>query len=272
MLLHIRHETLYRYTAPVRHSVQQLKLTPRTEEQQRTLRWELLTPGHRTEQIDAFGNITHLLTIDTPHDEIRLIVVGSLEVNGPPPSPARGALSPLVYRSTTPLTAPDAAIDALARRHARATHAIATGSATREATLLELAASVCEAVRYRPGATTVTDTAATAIARGEGVCQDQAHVFLACCRLLGIPARYVSGYLDSGHEHEVASHAWVDVWLGEEAGWFALDVTHRRRIDGHYCRLAVGRDYLDAAPVRGVRRGGGAEELEVRVKVSVTEQ
>jgi transglutaminase-like putative cysteine protease len=272
MPLHIRHETIYRYAEPVRYSVQTLKLTPRIEEHQRTLRWELVTPGRRTEQIDAFGNVTHLLTIDAPHDEIRIVVSGSLDVDGPAPLPERGVLSPLVYRASTPFTAPDPMIDALARRHAQVGRAGAAGPAALRDALLELAGSVCDAVRYQPGATTVTDTAATALARGEGVCQDQAHVFVACSRLLAVPARYVSGYLDSGHQHEVASHAWVDVWLGDEAGWFALDVTHRRPVDGHYCRLAVGRDYLDAAPVRGVRRGGGAEELEVRVKVSVTEQ
>jgi transglutaminase-like putative cysteine protease len=272
MPLHIRHETIYRYAEAVRHSVQTLKLTPRIEEHQRTLRWELVTPGRRTEQLDAFGNVTHLLTIDAPHEEIRIVVSGSLDVEGAAPLPERGTLSPLIYRAMTPLTAPDAALDALARRHVRAFSASASDPAAMQAALLELAASVRDAVRYRPGVTTVSDTAATALARGEGVCQDQAHVFLACCRLLAVPARYVSGYLDSGHEHEIASHAWVDVWLGEDTGWQALDVTHQRTVDGHYCRLAVGRDYLDAAPVRGVRRGGGAEELEVRVKVSVAEQ
>jgi transglutaminase-like putative cysteine protease len=272
MPLLIRHETIYRYAEPVRHSVQALKLTPRFEEQQRTLRWELITPGRRTERLDAFGNVTHLLTIEVPHDQIRIVVSGSLDVRGSAPMPERGLLSPLVYRAVTALTAPDPALEALAYRHARSVRQDTADPAAIATALLELAASVCEAVRYRSGATTVADTAATSLARGEGVCQDQTHVFLACCRLLGVPARYVSGYLDSGHEHEVASHAWVDVWLGEGVGWYALDVTHQRAVDGRYCRLAVGRDYLDAAPVRGVRRGGGAEQLEVRVRVCVTEQ
>ncbi len=272
MPLLVRHETLYRYAAPARHSVQLLKLTPRSEEQPRVLRWELNTPGRRTERLDAFGNVTHLLTIDEPHEQIRLVVSGSLDVRGSAPLPERGLLSPFVYRAATALTAPDPALDALARRHARTVRPDGADPAAIRTALLELAASVCEAVRYRPGATTVADTAATSLARGEGVCQDQAHVFLACCRLLGMPARYVSGYLDSGHEHEVASHAWVDAWLGEDAGWHSLDVTHQRAVDGRYCRLAVGRDYLDAAPVRGVRRGGGAEQLEVRVRICVTGQ
>ncbi len=272
MPLHIRHETIYRYAEPVRHSVQTLRLTPRMEEHQRTLRWELFTPGRRTEQVDAFGNIAHLLTIERPCDEIRIVVAGSLDIDGPPPVPERGALSPLIYRAATALTAPDPALAVLAGRHPLLRQPQVLDAARLRQELLALAGTVCATVRYQPGATTVSDSAATALARGEGVCQDQAQVFIACCRLLGMPARYVSGYLDSGHAHEVASHAWVDVWLGEHGGWFSLDVTHQRMVDGHYCRLAVGRDYLDAAPVRGVRRGGGAEQLEVRVRVSVTEQ
>ncbi len=270
MPLHIRHETLYRYAEPVRQSVQTLKLTPRREDRQRTLHWELHTPGRRTEQTDAWGNTTHLLTIDEPHDEIRIVVAGTVELDGGPRLRERDLLSPLVYRSATPLTTADAAITTLADRHARGLAAAAAGAPAEG--LLELAQAVCEVVRYQPGATTVADTAVTALARGEGVCQDQAHVYLACCRALELPARYVSGYLDAGHASDIASHAWVDVWLGDAVGWFGLDVTHRRPIDERYCRLAVGRDYLDAAPVRGVRRGGGQETLEVHVSVSAAQQ
>ena len=84
----------------------------------------------------------------------------------------------------------------------------------------------------------------------------------------GVPARYVSGYLMSGDEGDIASHAWVDVWLEKPGAWLGIDVTHQSVAGARHCRLAVGRDYLDAAPVRGVRRGGGRETLEVRVLVA----
>ncbi len=272
MPLHIRHETIYRYEEPVRQSVQTLKLTPRQESRQRTLQWSLQTPGRRSAQTDAWGNLTHLLTFDEPHDEIRIVVSGIVDVDAGPLSREPGLLSPLIYRAATPLTAPDAALDALARA-ARAAAPGGTADAPPEPELLlALAAAVCAAVHYRPGATTVADTAITALARGEGVCQDQAHVFLAACRCLGVAARYVSGYLHAGEQGEIASHAWVDIWRGDAEGWLGLDVTHRRWVDARYCRLAVGRDYLDAAPVRGVRRGGGAETLEVRVHVGDSAQ
>jgi len=269
MPLHIRHETIYRYDEPVRQSVQTLKLTPRQEARQRTLQWSLQTPGRRSAQVDAWGNLTHLLTIDEPHDEIRIVVSGSVDVDAGPLSREPGLLSPLIYRTATPLTAPDGALDALARGAAPATH---SEQPPEPELLLALAAAVCAAVSYKPGATTVADTAITALARGEGVCQDQAHVFLAACRGLGFAARYVSGYLHTGEQGEIASHAWVDIWRGDTEGWLGLDVTHRRWVDARYCRLAVGRDYLDAAPVRGVRRGGGAETLEVRVHVGDSAQ
>jgi transglutaminase-like putative cysteine protease len=272
MPLHIRHETIYRYEEPVRQSVQTLKLVPRREERQRTQQWTLLTPGRRSEQVDAWGNITHLLTIDEPHDEIRIVVSGVVDIDSGPMAHERGLLSPLVLRAATPLTTPDAAIIALAGRALAQVTTSGSRFPAHADALLSLAGEVCEAVRYRPGATTVADTAITALARGEGVCQDQAHVFLAACRAVGLAARYVSGYLHAGSERDIASHAWVDVWMDEQTGWLGLDITHRRVVDARYCRLAVGRDYLDAAPVRGVRRGGGAETLEVRVHVGDTAQ
>jgi transglutaminase-like putative cysteine protease len=89
---------------------------------------------------------------------------------------------------------------------------------------------------------------------------------------VGIPARYVSGYLYTGEASDAASHAWVDAWLGPEDGWQSIDVTHQRPALSNYCRLAVGRDYLDAAPVRGMRHGGGGERMEANVLVSESAQ
>ena len=292
MRLHIHHETVYRYERKVEQSVQQLRMTPRREARQSTLEWRLQTPGRRSEQPDAFGNLSHLLTVDEPLTELRLVVEGIVETE-PGCEDGRvedaGGLSPLVYLSATPLTAADAGIAALAAKarlqeafanpllaHPVGDAAIGTVGAVREspAARLErfhdLARCVREAVRYTPGATTVDLPAAAALSRGEGVCQDHAHVFLACCRASGLAARYVSGYLFTGHDGDLASHAWVDVWMpGDDhrGYWMGLDVTHGIPAGSGHVRLAVGRDYLDAAPVRGIRRGGGSESLSVRVLV-----
>lgn len=262
MLLHIRHETRYQYDEPVQQSVQSLRLTPRRERGQRAMSWRMSTPGRRTEQIDAHGNVSHLLTVDEPHREIRIVVDGAVDVLDEGPLIfERGPIAPLAYLAATPLTTADAAIGALVAGRL-------TGPTPNSTQLLALAESVRSAVQYRPGTTTVTDTAVSALRRAEGVCQDQAHVFLACCRAARVPARYVSGYLLSAGESDAASHAWVDVWQEAESAWLGLDVTHASLAGADHCRLAVGRDYLDAAPVRGVRRGGGNETLQVNVHVA----
>lgn len=262
MLLSIRHETVYRYSRPVDHSVQIVRLTPRAEPGQRILRWKLSSPGRQLEQTDAFGNVTHLVTIDESVSEIHLLAEGRVDTSnaeGWIPT-EEGGLSPLAFLAETTLTAPDARIRELAAGWSRASLAEPGG-------LVDLAAALREAVAWEPGVTTVEHDAAEALALGRGVCQDHAHLFATVCRLQGVPARYVSGYLHTG-ESSVASHAWAEAWLGEERGWFSVDITHGSATGPKHCRLAVGRDYLDAGPVRGVRRGGGDEALHVAVHVS----
>jgi transglutaminase-like putative cysteine protease len=265
MQLHIRHETHYRYERPVKYSVQSLHLTPRRDSSQRTLEWSIAAPGRRLEQIDAYGNISHLLTIEEPHREIHIVVYGILETVDAEARQDDGPLSPLAYLATTALTAPNEELRAFAHDAVRNTQD--PQSRTRA-----LAEAVCNAVRYKPGISEVQDPAAVAFKSGVGVCQDHAHVYLAAARAIGMPARYVSGYLYTGDTKDVASHAWVDVWLGADLGWRSVDVTHQRPAVRTYCRLAVGRDYLDAAPVRGVRQGGGGEKMEASVLVAESAQ
>jgi transglutaminase-like putative cysteine protease len=259
MRAHISHRTTYRYQEPVKYTAQTLRLTPRRDGEQHTLAWSIHAPGRRAEQVDAHGNITHLLTLEEPHREISIVVTGVVEITRTGDVlREQGGLSPLAYLAPTALTAVSDRIIALAHEHLQ-------GPGPTRQRLYELAKGVCAGVRYRPGTTTVEDPAAAALERGEGVCQDQAHVLIACCRSMGIPARYVSGYLCSGHAGEIASHAWVEAWLTEPQGWHGIDVTHVQPAGAGHCRLAVGRDYLDAAPVRGMRRGGGPEVMDVSV-------
>lgn len=267
--LRIRHRTSYRYDEPVKYTAQALRLTPRREGRQRILSWSIQAPGRRTEQLDAHGNLTHLLTVEEPHREIEIVVCGAVESAGEDDIlPNEGPLSPLAYLANTPLTLANDAIAKLA------SDSLAGSDPLRDR-LYRLADGVRQGVRYRTGSTSVEDSAAAALERGEGVCQDQAHVFISCCRSMGIPARYVSGYLYSGGNDadSAASHAWADAWIAELKGWIGIDVTHREPAGLQHCRLAVGRDYLDAAPVRGVRRGGGHEKMDVDVTVlKVVEQ
>lgn len=262
MLLFIQHETIYRYTHRLDRSVQIARLTPRIDAGQRTIRWNLSSPGRQLEQVDAFGNITHLITVDEPLDEIHVLADGVIETrdaNGWVPT-EEGGLSPLAYLAPTGLSNADEAITKFASGWNP--QSIANPQA-----LLDLGQAIREAVVWEQGSTTVEHAAAEALALGRGVCQDHAHLFIAVCRLLSLPARYVSGYFHTG-ETSPASHAWAEAWLGQERGWFSVDITHGTAAGERHCRLAVGRDYLDAGPVRGIRHGGGDEALHVAVNVS----
>lgn len=266
MLLTIRHETIYRYTEKLTYTIQQLRLTPRPEAHQRPLDWNITSSGVRHPFLDAFGNLSHMLTITGQHTEVRIIAEGSLAVT---PLylgrlPPTNAISPLVFTVVTPLTQATPAIIEFAHRHL-----------LRQANsndLIKLAQVICQAVAYQSGSTLVTSSADDALRLGQGVCQDHAHLFLACCHVMGIPACYVSGYIDPGNSDHAESHAWIDVWVVQPdfSGWVSIDVTHACFASEAYCRLAIGRDYDSAAPVRGVRRGGGEETLSVSVKVNVT--
>jgi transglutaminase-like putative cysteine protease len=265
MQLHIRHVTRYRYDRPVKYSVQSLHLTPRRDSCQRSLSWTITAPGRRLEQVDAHGNIAHLLTIEQPHREIQILVRGVVETVDTDMRQDDGPLSPLAYLSPTALTVPNDEIKAFARK----TLEHVTDLRERAHALAD---AVYQAVRYTQRSSDVQSSAAAAFKTGEGVCQDHAHVFITSARSVGIPARYVSGYLYTGDANDAASHAWVDAWLGPDIGWQSVDVTHRRPATRNYCRLAVGRDYLDAAPVRGVRHGGGGERMDANVLVAESAQ
>jgi len=182
MQLHIRHETHYTYSEPVKRSIQNLRLTPRQETSQRALNWNIVAPGKQHAQVDAHGNVVHLLTLDQPHREIRIVVSGVVETDDQFDSMLhdQGSLSPLTYLAATALTRPNEDIVAFAQQQA-----LDTGD--RQKAYLRLAGSICDRIEYTQGVTDARESAAEAFARRKGVCQDHAHVFIACCRARGIP-------------------------------------------------------------------------------------
>ena len=261
MRISIEHATHYTYEAPVRYSTQYLRLTPLGNGHQRVIDWHLETPAVPLQLHDGYGNILHVLTIDRPVTEIMIRASGIVETStaldeGRDPV----KLSPLVFLRPTMLIRADEAIADFAESYRRRTGTL-TG-------LRELAQGVLNRIPFKAGVTAVHSTAAEAFSGGNGVCQDHAHVFIACCRFLGIPARYVSGYFyHSGFAgEEVASHAWAEAWVVDR--WRSFDVTNARPAGEHHIRLAVGADYLDASPVRGVRLGGGEEQMVAHAVVA----
>lgn len=260
MQLAIRHETIYRYEVPVHYSIQQLRLLPLTTPAQIVTQWDVDAPGKLEAGRDAYGNAMMTLVLTRPHREIRLRVRGEVETLPLPDGRLPEGEGPIPmhhFTSPTRLTETDEALADFAQSLPEFHSAGA---------LLDAASRVTERVRYESGVTDVTHTAADAFALGRGVCQDHAHVMLALCRVRGLPARYVSGYVDPGNVPEMASHAWVDVWI--DNGWVTVDVTHACFASEKYCRIAVGRDYEAAAPVRGRRVGGMGETMDVNVQVN----
>lgn len=265
MQLSIRHETMYRYSQPQAYSIEQLHLTPRSEAQQQVLSWHVGTPGHIEAYSDAYGNLSHMMTLNEPHTSVRILVEGLVSTTLLPGGRLQDAetLSPLIFTVPTILTQPTPQLAEIAARCLPESGKVGTDH------FMDLSAHIFGAVAYQSGATNVYSTAGDAVTLGAGVCQDHAHIFLACCHARGVPARYVSGYIDPGSTGHAASHAWVDAWVEDAdfTGWVSIDITHNRLMTDAYCRLAIGRDYESAAPVRGMRRGGGAETMSVEALI-----
>ncbi|MCK8783655.1 transglutaminase family protein [Roseomonas sp. NAR14] len=267
MRLRVRHTTTYAFAEPATLTVQAIRLTPQNYDGLTVLGWRVR--GERTAPLPAFtdgyGNLTHLLTHRGAHTGMVISVEGEVDTHDTA-GVAAGATETLpvaYYVRETPLTAPDAAIKGLAREVRGA-----APDATPQALAERLVAAVADRVTYRAGVTDTGTSAAEALKAGAGVCQDHAHILCAAARLIGLPARYVSGYVWPGRNdvEEVGSHAWAELWL-EGTGWVGFDTTSRQRVGQEHLRVASGLDYSEAAPVRGFRIATGGERLTVRVRV-----
>lgn len=265
MRIKISHETNYTYGAAVRSAVQLLRLTPRSHEGQFVRRWRVeIDADSRLERSeDAFGNITHLVFIDGPVDHLRILIEGEVDTedtNGM----LRSSIErqpPQLYLRQTALTDPTPATT----RFARDCQSSQGGDVL--ATLHRMNGELHQCMAFRPGVTSATTPAGAAFDAREGVCQDFSHVFLAAARAVRVPCRYVSGYfLRTDTDEQEAGHAWVEAFVAG-LGWVGFDPTHGTSVTDRYVRLAVGCDYLDAAPIRGTQAGGNDETLKVAIRV-----
>ncbi len=264
MRLSIEHETHYRFEEPANHSIQYLRLTPRRDRCQTVTAWNLSTLGDLYAWTDGFDNLAHVSVQERPHDEVTVAVTGEVEtVDTKGILPADDGLPPPIFLRETSYTRADGGIPDLAGPLLEKIRAEGPLAA-----LHGLMTVIADAVTYEAGHTSVESRASEALARGHGVCQDHAHLFIACCRVLGVPARYVSGYLlaGNGNESQLASHAWAEAFV-HDLGWVSFDAANRQSATDAYVRLAIGFDYAYAGPMRGLRLGGGSEDLTVRVQV-----
>jgi transglutaminase-like putative cysteine protease len=267
MRIQISHETVYRYETPAAGVIQTLRLTPRNHDGQYVVDWRIdVSENCQLDQHeDAFGNITHVFTAEGPFEEFRVLVEGEVDTqdtNGV----VQGAIErfpPSLYLRETPLTSFDPAIV----EFAKAAHAKTDGDVLNVVhVLLE---RLHEEMTYDENPTKVTTTAAEAFALKRGVCQDLTHIFIAAARSLAIPARYIGGHFHraDGVTKQEAGHAWAEAYV-PNLGWVAFDPANGLCATDAYVRVACGLDYLGAAPVRGTRYGGGAEAMEVAVRVN----
>ena len=269
MLLSVDHVTRYSYDRPVRGVVQSHRLTPSVFDGQKVRDWSVtVTDGVKGGAFrDGAGDRIQAWSVIGPVSEIEVRVRGTIET-ADMAGVLRGhreLVAPECYLNDTLPTQADAALAALAE-------AVKRDAGDLDAAH-QLSAAVADAIAYQPGSTQAHTTAAEALALGEGVCQDHAHALIACARWVGMPARYVSGYLHLGEDGSAqeAAHAWAEIHV-KGLGWIGFDPANRCCPDARYIRLGSGLDAQDAAPIRGTARGAGSESLDVTVAVLAERQ
>ncbi|MGD9961098.1 transglutaminase family protein [Nocardioides sp.] len=283
----VRHRTHYRYDQPVTGSYGRTHLTPRDLGTQSCTSSRLEIAPHpdlTTSHVDHFGNASHYVEVRTPHTELVITSVSTVIVRRPVPDLAQldrwtvgGAvaahadqpdrLDAVTYALPSPLVAPTAAVAAYART------ILGTNRPLGEA-LAALVHGIHDGFTYESGATSVSTTLDELLEERAGVCQDFAHLAIGCLRSVGLPARYLSGYLETQPpagaarlEGADASHAWLSV-LAPDGEWYELDPTNDQQPDSRYVVAAWGRDYADVTPMKGVIFTEGKKStLEVGVDV-----
>ena len=280
----IEHASRYRYTAPATACVMSLRLRPIEDERQRVLVFAIESDPRAPLEctVDEFGNAHHLLALHREHDALAITARTTIEVCGaeaPPDATDPDAWNTVrgwadgfdhwEFLRPSALANGSPALDAFVAEQGLARGDDPLGS------VAALSDAVHAAFTYAPGATTAESPIEHILESRCGVCQDYAHVLIAIARSWGVPARYVSGYLhvtggDRPSASHNATHAWVECLL-PGLGWVGLDPTNRGFAGAGHIRIAVGRDYRDVSPTRGIRQGGGEATLEVGVRVRATE-
>ena len=283
MKYRIRHASRYAYGSPVELAVHMVHLRPRPVGWQHVVSERIVTDpvaARRRDGHDHFGNLVTWLFLDLPHADFEVLAESVVEVKYPdPPKPEKtppgeevvqAASAPAgwraaEYRFDSPM------VPAQAEARAYAAVSFKPGRPVLDA-LLELNNRIRADFRFRAGVTSISTPVAQVMQRREGVCQDFAQVMISALRGLGLPARYVSGYIRThpppGQKRRLGSdqsHAWVGCWLGDRHGWVDLDPTNGLVVKDEHVVLGWGRDYGDVSPVRGVILGGGHHSLSVSV-------
>jgi len=264
MRLKINHTTKYRFSEPVVHALQRLRLKPKETQGQKILNWDMeYTNAHQElEYEDQHYNTVTLLALESGTQEVVIACSGEVDTEDSAGVIGQhsGHLPLWSFKGQTPLTKPGDKIRKLVME-------LEQTRLQGVELLHRVSQLVLERVEYRTGTTGVTTGAEEAILQGSGVCQDHAHIFIGTARALDIPARYVSGYLMMNDRiDQEATHAWAEAHV-DGLGWVGFDISNGISPDPRYVRVATGRDYRDAAPITGISFGTATEDLEVNVAV-----
>lgn len=264
MRLSIKHTTHYRFDQPVKHGLQRLRLTPKATQGQNILDWSMRYEGAQLEleYDDQNFNHTTLISLLPGPQELVIECEGLVETipNSGVLGTHAGYLPLWSFLAQTMRTKPGQNLISLIARVRRS-------DGDKLSMLHDLSAATIAAVKYETGVTHVHSTAEEALISGAGVCQDHAQIFIGAARALGIPARYVSGYLMMNDRiMQEATHAWAEAYV-DGLGWVGFDVSNGISPDERYVRVATGRDYRDAAPITGVNFGAVADAPTVDVLV-----
>jgi len=264
MRLAIRHSTSYAFASPVAHGLQRLRLIPKATHGQTILDWRMEYEGAKEELVyeDEHVNTVALVSVDEGTQKVVVTCRGMVDTedNAGVIGWHSGHLPLWAFLGQTDRTRPGPAMKKLVEQ------ARADADQTIEQ-LHALSQVILDQVAYRTQESKVTTTGEEAVAGGVGVCQDHTHIFCGAARALGVPARYVSGYLmmDDRIEQE-ATHAWAEAHV-DGLGWVGFDISNGISPDARYVRVATGRDYDEAAPVTGISYGAGEETLNVDLAV-----
>lgn len=257
MKIAIEHRTAWHPGEQAGISTQLLRMTPRRSARQNVLSWDLSLPCQATRGTDPFGNVQHVLTVDAPRQDITLTARGVVEIR-PHVDEEDDGLSPLLFLRSSMLTQAD-------RELADFSENFRISQPSRDA-LRALMLAIHGQIELDAGAAFSGGSAAECWARRNGSRHDQVHVFLACARLLGVPSRYISGYAHAGgNAGQIASHAWAEAYV--HGHWHTFDIASRLDRPTTHLKLALGMDYLDACPVRGVRFAGAREKLSTQALI-----
>lgn len=269
MQLRVEHVTHYLFAQPVAHGLQRLRLTPKSTHGQQVLEWSMQFDGAvaEVEYDDHNQNHVSLVSVLPGATEVTVRCAGRVATadNAGVLGPHSGHMPLWAFLAQSALTRPGPKVRAIL-----AQLDVPKGDVL--AQMHRLSALVLGHVAYVPGETAVHTSAEEAAALGKGVCQDHAHIFIGAARLLGVPARYVSGYLMlDGRIEQEASHAWAEAHI-DGLGWVGFDISNAISPDERYVRVASGRDYREAAPVTGLSWGAGESRLAVRLAVEQQRQ